>query len=86
MKTRDEIERQLSQVILSACQVEQDSGKGFMVPSGTLPDLLPPERLTAADARHAVGIADRIWEQELRRHLMVVEIMHGVRKTHRRSS
>jgi hypothetical protein len=77
VKTRDEIERQLSQVILSACQVEQDSGKGFMVPSGTLPDLLPPERLTAADARHAVGIADRIWEQELRRHLMVVEIMHG---------
>jgi hypothetical protein len=86
MKTRDEIERQLSRVILSACQIEQDSGKGFMVPSGTLPDLLPSERCTASAARLAVGIADRIWESELHRHLMVVEIMHGTRKAHRRSS
>jgi len=86
MKSRDQIERELSQAILSACQVEQDSGKGFMVPSGTLPDLLPPERLTADVARHAVGIADRVWEQELHRHMMVVEIMHGTRKSHRSAS
>jgi hypothetical protein len=37
MKSRDEIERQLCQIILSACQVEQDSGNGFMVPSAPCP-------------------------------------------------
>jgi hypothetical protein len=27
-----------------------------------------------------------VWGQEIHRHMMVVEIMHGVRKTHRRAS
>jgi hypothetical protein len=90
MKSRDQIERELAQCILSACQVSQDSGKGFYVPLGTLPDLLPPQRLTAADARHAVGIGDVVWDQEFRRHLMVAQIMEGrsnnggSRKAHRR--
>ena len=39
MKTRDEIERQLSQVILSAAQIEADEGRGFMVPADILSDL-----------------------------------------------
>ena len=86
MKSRDAIERELAQAIITACQLEQDNGKGFMCPADVLSDLRPPERLTASDARLAVGIADRIWESELHRHLMVVEIMHGTRKAHRRSS
>jgi hypothetical protein len=87
MKSRDEIERQLCHILLDSAQAEQDATGEFMVPVGTLPDLLPAERrLTAADARHAVGIGDRIWEQELRRHLVVADIMHGVRKSHRRAS
>ena len=53
MKSRDEISRQLCQILLDAAQLEQDSGNGFVVPSGTLPDLLPPERLTADAARRA---------------------------------
>jgi hypothetical protein len=85
VKSRDEIERQLCQIILSACQVEQDATGQFMVPVGTLPDLLPSERLTAADARHAAGVADHIWEQELRRHLMVREIVHGASQHGRRA-
>jgi hypothetical protein len=79
VKSRDAIERELSQAILSACQLEQDNGNGFVVPSGTLPDLLPSQRLSASDARYVIGITDRIWTQELRHHLMVREIVHGAR-------
>jgi hypothetical protein len=79
MKSRDAIERELAQAIITACQLEQDNGKGFMCPADVLSDLRPPERLTASDARLAVGIADRIWDAELRHHLMVREIVHGAR-------
>jgi hypothetical protein len=83
MKTREEISRQLCQAILSAAQFEADEGRGFMVPSGTLPDLLPPQRLTADAARQLCGIEPRIWDAEHRRHMVVTEIVHGVRKAHR---
>ena len=86
MKSRDEIERQLSRILLDAAQGEQDAIGEFMVPASILSDLRPAERATVDVARHAVGIADRVWEQELRRHMMVVEIMHPTRKAHRRSS
>lgn len=83
MKSRDEIERQLSRILLDAAQGEEDAGCGFMVPPSILSDLRPAERATVDVARHAVGIADRVWEQELHRHLMVIEIMHPTRKAHR---
>ena len=79
MKTRDQIERELCRIILDACQAEQDATAEFMLPSGSLPDLLPAERLTADAARRVVGITDRIWDAELRHHLVVVEIVHGAR-------
>ena len=89
MKSRDQIERELARIILDACQAEQDASGEFMCPADVLADLRPPgrtERATVDVARRACGINDRIFEQELHRHLMVVEIMHGVRKTHRRPS
>jgi hypothetical protein len=86
VKSRDQIERELARIILDACQAEQDATAEFMLPSGTLPDLLPAERATAANARHAVGISDRVWDAELRHFLFVREIIAGTRKTHRRSA
>jgi hypothetical protein len=55
----------------------------FMVPVDVLSDLRPAERATAADARHACGITDRIWDAELRHHLMVREIVHGADRQRR---
>ena len=86
MKSRDEISRQLCQILLDAAQLEQDSGNGFVVPSGTLPDLLPPERLTADAARRACGVMDRVWDAELRHHLLVQEIVHGAASQHGRGA
>ena len=79
MKTRDEIARQLCQILLDAAQFEADEGRGFMVPIGTLPDLLPPQRLTADAARQLCGIEPRIWDAEHRRHSVVHEIVSGTR-------
>ena len=86
MKSRDEIERQLSRILLDAAQGEQDAVGEFMVPASILSDLRPAERATVDVARRAVGVGDRVGGQEIHRHMMVVEIMHGVRKTHRRAS
>lgn len=83
MKTREEISRQLSRIILDAAQGEQEAGRGFMCPADVLADLRPPERSTIDVARRACGIADRVWEQELHRHMTVIEIMSGVRKAAR---
>jgi hypothetical protein len=83
MKSRDQIERELARIILSAAQAEQDASGEFMCPADVLADLRPSgrtERATVGVARRACGINDRIFEQELHRHLMVVEIVHGVRK------
>ena len=78
--------RQLAHILLDSAQIEQDEGRGFMVPADILADLRPAERSTVDVARRAVGIADRIWEQELRHFLFVREIIAGTRKVHRRSS
>jgi len=79
MKSRDEIERQLCHILLDSAQGEQDATGEFMVPADVLSDLRPPERATVDVARRACGIADRVWEQELRHHLLVREIVHGAR-------
>jgi hypothetical protein len=86
VKSRDEIERSLSRILLDAAQGEQDATGEFMVPPSILDDLRPAERATVDAARRAVGVGDRVWEQELHRHLMVVDIVSGVCKVHRRSS
>jgi hypothetical protein len=79
MKSRDEISRQLSRIILDAAQGEADATGEFMVPANVLDDLRPPERVTVDMARRACSIEDRVWEQELHRHMVVAEIMGGVR-------
>ncbi len=84
MKSRDEIERQLSQILLDAAQLEADAGRGFMVPADILADLRPAERATVDAARRAVGIGDHVWSQELHRHTMVRGIVGGARKAGRR--
>jgi hypothetical protein len=79
MKSRDEIERQLCHIILVAAQSEADAGRGFTLPPDILADLRPPERVSAEVARLAVGVDDRVWEQELRRHLVMTDIVSGTR-------
>jgi hypothetical protein len=86
VKSRDAIERELARAILSAAQFEQDNGNGFMVPSGTLPDLLPATSLTVDVARRACGVMDRVWDAELRHHLLVQEIVHGAASQHGRGA
>ena len=83
MTTRESIARELAQIILSSAQSEADEGRGFMVPANVLADLRPPEWATVDVARRAVGIEDRVWQQEIHRHMVVLEIMHGVSKSHR---
>jgi hypothetical protein len=84
MKSRDEIARQLCRILLDACQVSQDATGEFVVLPGTLPDLLPPQRLTADVARRACSIDDRTWDRELRRHIFVAGIMRPPGKHHPR--
>jgi hypothetical protein len=86
MKSRDAIERELAQAILSAAQFEQDASGEFMCPSEVLSDLRPAERATVDVTRRACGVNDRIFEQELRHFLFVREIIAGTRKAHRRSA
>jgi hypothetical protein len=57
-----------------------------MVPPSILDDLRRPERATVDVARRAVGIEDRVWEQELRHHLLVREIVHGAGSQHGRGA
>jgi hypothetical protein len=57
----------------------------FMVPANVLDDLRPPERSTVDVARHACGIEDRIWEQEMRHHLLVREIVGAASQHGRRA-
>ena len=84
MKSREQIARELARVILDAAQLEQNEHGEFMVPADVLADLRPAERATVDVARHAVGIGDRVWQHELRRHMVVREIVHGARKAGRR--
>lgn len=77
MKTRDEIERQLCQIILDAAQFEQDDTGEFMVPADILSDLRPAERATVDVARRACGISDKTWDREFRIHNFVAGIMEG---------
>jgi hypothetical protein len=86
VKSRDEIERELCRAILSSAQSEADEGRGFMCPPEALSDLRSPERATVDVARRAVGVNDRIWEQELHRHVVVHDIVSGTRKNHRSAS
>jgi hypothetical protein len=86
MKSRDEIERQLSRILLDAAQGEQDAVGEFMVPASILSDLRPAERATVDVARRACGVMDRVWEQELRHHLLVREIVHGAASQHGRGA
>jgi hypothetical protein len=83
MKSREEIARQLCRILLDSAQAEQDATGEFVVPVGTLPDLLPSERLTADVARRACCIEDRVWDAELRHHLLVHEIIHGADRQRR---
>jgi len=78
-------QRQLSRIVLDAAQYESDEHGEFVVPAGTLPEL-PPERLTVDHARRLLGIEDRVWDRELRCHLVVREIVSGTRKHRRRAS
>jgi hypothetical protein len=86
MKSRDQIERELARCILSAAQSEQDATGEFMCPAGTLADLLPSERQTVDVARRACGVMDRVWDAELRHHLLVREIVHGAASQHGRGA
>jgi hypothetical protein len=81
----DHEQRQLSRIILDSAQFEADEGRGFMVPVGTLPDLLPSRRITADAARQLCGIEPRIWDSEHRRHSVVHEIVSGARPRSRRA-
>jgi hypothetical protein len=83
MKSRDEIERSLARILLDSAQGEQDATGEFMVPASILSDLRPTERATVDVARRACGIEDRIWNQELRHHLLVREIVHGADRRRR---
>jgi hypothetical protein len=78
-------QRQLSRIVLDAAQYESDEHGEFVVPAGTLPEL-PPERVTVDQARRLLGIEDRVWNQELHRHVVVHEIVSGTRKRHRSAS
>ncbi len=77
--------RQLCRILLDAAQGEADAGRGFLVPVGTLPDLLPRERLTLDVTRRALGIEQRVWAQEHHRHVVVREIVGATRKRHRQA-
>jgi hypothetical protein len=86
VKSPDAEARELARILLDAAQIEQDNGCGFMVSADVLADLRPAERATVDVARHACGIADRVWEQELRHHLLVREIVHGAASQHGRGA
>ncbi|MGO8723775.1 MAG: hypothetical protein ACLQRM_13760 [Acidimicrobiales bacterium] len=75
-------QRQLVRILLDSCQSESDNGRGFTVPAGVLPDLLPARRLGFEEAAHIVGIERRVSQQEAKRHRVVREIVRGQRKTH----
>jgi hypothetical protein len=71
----DQEQRRFARILLDAAQLEADAGRGFLVPVGTLPNLRPPERLTLDAARRSLGIEDRVWEHEHRRHMIVRQII-----------
>jgi hypothetical protein len=71
----DQEQRQTARILLDAAQLEADAGRGFLVPAGTLPNLLPPERLTLDAARRSLGIEDRVWDREHHRHLIVCQLV-----------
>jgi hypothetical protein len=71
----DPEQRRLARILLDAAQLEADAGRGFLVPVGTLPNLLPRERLTLDTVRRSLGIEDRVWDHEHHRHMIVREII-----------
>jgi len=77
--------RRLARILLDAAQLEDDNGRGFVMPAGTLPNL-PPGPLTLDIARRALGIDQRVWDQEHQGHRIAREIAAGVRKQHRGAS
>jgi hypothetical protein len=75
--------RQLARILLDAAQSESDAGRGFTVPAGVLPDLLPARRLEPDVAARLIGIERRVWAQESKRHRIVRDIVRGTRRHHR---
>jgi hypothetical protein len=91
MKSPDQEARELARILLDAAQIENDNGHGMTVPESVVRQLRIvcgdiPINMTLDEARRRLDISLVIFEQELRHHMFIREIMHGVRKNHRRAS
>jgi hypothetical protein len=89
MKSPDAEARELARILIDAAQIEQDSGNGMMVPASVIRQLrivppIMPGPVTLDEARRRLGIPLAIFEQELRHHLLVWEIVHGAAGHRRR--